>query len=56
MKHDQESLKKRYESNAQRQRAYRLRNKHLRPPTEAEIIRAARKLNEAIGIAALEGD
>jgi hypothetical protein len=45
-----------YATNAQKQAAYRARNRGKQPPLEREILWAARRLDGAVGIAAMEGN
>ncbi len=48
--------KKMYETNAEKQAAYRARNRGKQPPLDLEICAEIRSVHEMIGIAALEGD
>ncbi len=45
-----------YATNAEKQAAYRARNRGKKPPLEREILWAARRLDSAVGIAATEGN
>ncbi len=45
-----------YQTNAEKQAAYRARNRGKQPPLEREILWAARRLDSAVGIAAMEGN
>ncbi len=48
--------KQMYATNAEKQAAYRARNRGKQPPLEREILWAARRLDSAVGIAAMEGN
>ncbi len=45
-----------YATNAEKQAAYRARNRGKQPPLEREISWAAKRLDSAVGIAAMEGN
>ncbi len=48
--------KQMYATNAEKQAAYRARNRGKQPPLEREILWAARRLVSEVDIAAIEGD
>ncbi len=45
-----------YATNAEKQAAYRARNRGKQAPLDREILWAARRLDSAVGIAAMEGN
>jgi hypothetical protein len=56
MKVKYDNWNRKYENNAEKQRAYRERHAAKKPPTQKELSEATLKFHETIRIRAMEGD